>query len=238
MAADRVGAETKIEPTFARGRHLLLAVVGLAHAPLIMTVGRVVLPSMGASAWSAEAVVVCDLVGLCYAAFVAWLAFAVFDTNAGVAVLPRRWLALGAVFAAWCVGVEVFTVVSIWRTPAEYDEAARSWLSTFAELGDVRFGWLVVAMLTAALAEEIVYRALLLRALEGYMTRARSLVVHAVVFELVHAFVYGYGLTGVWFVAGLILGHAFQRTRSLGVPTLLHAGHNILFVVLVWYFNR
>lgn len=171
-AADRVGAATKTEPSFARGRHLLFAVAGLAHAPLIMGVGRVVLPSMGARAWSAEAVVVCDLIALCYAAFVAWIAFVVFDTNAGVAAWPRRWRALGAVFAVWCVGLEVFTAVSIWRAPGEVQEFARFWLSTFAESGDLRFGWLVAAMLAAAAAEEIVYRALLLRALESACRRS------------------------------------------------------------------
>lgn len=57
-------------------------------------------------------------------------------------------------------------------------------------------------------------------------------------FELVHAFVYGYGLSGMWFVGGAILGWAFQNTRSLAVPTLLHATHNIAFFMLVWYFNQ
>jgi membrane protease YdiL (CAAX protease family) len=34
-----------------------------------------------------------------------------------------------------------------------------------------------------------------------------------------------------------MLGYAFARTRSLGVPTLLHAAHNMLLYVAVWYSN-
>ncbi len=70
------------------------------------------------------------------------------------------------------------------------------------------------------------------------MNSTRALVVHAALFELVHAFVYGMGFSGVPFVGGLVLGWAFQRTRSLAVPTLLHATHNIVFFTLVWYFNQ
>jgi membrane protease YdiL (CAAX protease family) len=94
-------------------------------------------------------------------------------------------------------------------------------------------------LIAAAAAEEIVYRALLLRALEGYISSSWALVIQAAVFELVHAYVYGYGsVTGLWFIGGLVLGYAFQRTRSLAVPTLLHAAHNFLFFTAVWYFNQ
>ncbi|HLT36448.1 MAG TPA: CPBP family intramembrane glutamic endopeptidase, partial [Enhygromyxa sp.] len=79
---------------------------------------------------------------------------------------------------------------------------------------------------------------LLLRALEGTMGAMRALVVQALAFELAHAMFYGYGVSGIWFIGGLALGYAFQRTRSLAVPTLLHAAHNSLFFALVWYFNQ
>jgi len=35
-----------------------------------------------------------------------------------------------------------------------------------------------------------------------------------------------------------VLGYAFQRTRSLAAPTLLHAVHNILLYSLIWCFNN
>src|SRR5690606_26118809 len=104
--------------------------------------------------------------------------------------------------------------------------------------GELQFGWALVFLLAYPIAEEIVYRALLLRALEGYMSQILALVLQAAVFELIHAYVYGYGLTGAWFVIGYMLGYAFQCTRSLAVPTLLHTGHNLLYFAAVWYFNQ
>jgi len=181
---------------------------------------------MGAQVWTAELSTLNQFALLGFCAFVAWLAFAVFDTHSGVTILPRRWRDIGVPLAAWCIVQEVWTVGAV------------CWVVTFIDADGLRLGWLAVALLAAALAEEIVYRALLLRALEGYMNSTQALAVHAVVFELVHAFVYGMGLSGVPFVGGLVLGWAFQRTRSLAVPTLLHAAHNILLSILVWYFNQ
>ncbi len=190
---------------------------------------------MGAEVWTAELSTLNQFALLGFCAFVAWLAFAVFDTNAGVTIFPERWRDIGVPLALWCIVQELWTAVAIWASPPPPSSA---WVVTFTEVGQLQFGWLAAALLAAALAEEIVYRALLLRALEGYMRSTRALVLQAAVFELVHAFVYGMGLSGVPFVGGLVLGWAFQRTRSLAVPTLLHAAHNILFSSLVWYFNQ
>ena len=228
-------AATKTEPTFKRGRHLALAIIGLAHAPLTRATGPVVLSTMGT--WGAAASTVNRLIHLCFAAFVAWLAFAVFHTGAEVYVRPRRWRNLGLTFALWCVGIELYVAYAVWRRPAESLAIAKH-ATAFIDSGELQFGWLVLAVLIAAAAEEIVYRGLLLPALEGYVSPNWALVIQAALFELVHAYVYGYGnLTGLWFVAGYVLGYAFQRTRSLAVPTLLHAVHNIWLYSLVWYFN-
>jgi membrane protease YdiL (CAAX protease family) len=76
---------------------------------------------------------------------------------------------------------------------------------------------------------------LLLRALEGYMNRWFALILHAFVFEAVHLFVYDLPFQGGgWFVGALVFGYAFQRTRSLAVPVLMHAAHNILVITLAW----
>ena len=167
----------------------------------------------------------------------AWLAFTVFDTHAGVTVLPKRWR-LGLPLAAWCVVQEAWIVSTIVLFPAEQRAVSNWWFATFAPGNEYLFGWSFAVLLMHAAAEEIVYRALLLRALEGTMGPTRALVVQALAFELAHAAFYGYGVSGIWFVGGLALGYAFQRTRSLAVPTLLHAGHNSLFFALVWYFNQ
>jgi membrane protease YdiL (CAAX protease family) len=229
-------AATKTEPTFQRGRHLAMAIVGLVHAPLTRVTGPFVLSMMGT--WGAVASTINRLIHLCFAALVAWLAIAVLRTEPGVCVGPRRWRSLGGIFALWYVGLELYVLFAVWRWPVESLAVARE-ASAFIELGELRFGWLVLAVLVAAAAEEIVYRVLLLRALEGYMSSSWALVIQAALFELVHAYVYDYGsITGQRFMIAYMLGYAFARTRSLGVPTLLHAAHNMLLYVAVWYFNQ
>lgn len=229
---------TETEPAFERGRHLAFAIIALAHAPLVGATAPVVLRITSSQAWSAELATLNVALQLCFVAFVAWLAFAVFDTRAGVTVWPKRWRDIGWPLAAWCVAQEVFVAASVWRWPAEHVRAYDRWLATFTELGELHYGWLAASMLAAAAAEEIVYRALLLRALEGYVSARWALVIQAAVFELVHAYVYGHGsVTGAWFIGGLVLGYAFQRSRSLAVPTLLHAAHNFLLFVLIWRFS-
>jgi membrane protease YdiL (CAAX protease family) len=240
VPAGPVVVATKTEPRpFQRGRHLALGLVALAHAPLVAATPSAVVRVTNAQTWSAELATVNAAIPLCFVAFIAWLTFVVVDTNAAVTVWPKRWRDIGWRLAAWCVGIETYFAACIWSRPAEYLLTNQRWLATFTDLGDLHFGWLAAAMLAAATAEEIVYRALLLRALEGYMNPTLALIIQAGVFELVHAYVYGYGsITGGWFVGGIVFGRAFQRTRSLAVPTLLHAVHNTLFFTAIWYFNQ
>jgi len=215
----------------------MFAVVGLAHAPLVNYTPAAVLMVTGSPIWSPQVATANAALVLCFAAFVAWLAFTVFDTHAGVTILPRRWR-IGAPLAAWCVVQEAWTVSTIVLYPAEQRAVAEWWFATFVRGNEYLLGWSSAVILMHAAAEEIVYRALLLRALEGTMGAMRALVVQALAFELAHAMFYGYGVSGIWFIGGLALGYAFQRTRSLAVPTLLHAAHNSLFFALVWYFNQ
>lgn len=155
-----------------------------------------------------------------------------FDTDAGITILPRCWrhaLIPTVVFVIF----QSVVVAMLWADPP-----ARS--SPFiGPLGELLFGWLMLSMLAGAAAEELVYRALLLRALEGFMSSWLALAIHALVFELVHVFIYGYAFAGgFWFFAGLVYGYAFQRTRSIAVPTLLHATYNIVFYMMLWHPTR
>lgn len=90
---------TRTDPTFRRGRHLALAVIGLSHGPLTGETAGVLLAATSSPTWSAELSTANAAVALCFAAFVAWLAFAVFDTHAEVTILPRRWRDLGGLLA-------------------------------------------------------------------------------------------------------------------------------------------
>jgi membrane protease YdiL (CAAX protease family) len=68
-----------------------------------------------------------------------------------------------------------------------------------------------------------------------HMGRWSALLMHGLVFELVHIFVYGYGFRGgTWFVMALIYGYAFQRTRSVAIPVLMHATSLVLYKVSLW----
>ncbi|MFO7564712.1 MAG: type II CAAX endopeptidase family protein [Enhygromyxa sp.] len=219
------------EPSFLRARHLLFALLGLFHGPLAMHLDGL-LPLIVAYPGAAEFDTIARLASLCFAAFVAWLAFAVFETDSDITILPRRWRD--------AVGPSLLFTVFLLVVAAMLTIEPPSRSTPFVgPLGELLVGWLVLSMLAGAAAEELVYRALLLRALEGYMKPWYALGLQALVFELVHLLVYGYEFAhGFWFLAGLIYGHAFQRTRSIAVPTVLHAAYNITFYTLVWYPTR
>jgi membrane protease YdiL (CAAX protease family) len=219
-------------PTFSRRKHLLFALVALLHAPLAMRVGDVLSLVVGAYPGSAEFDTIARLIHLCFAALVAWLAFAVFDTRSGVTILPQRWRDAAGPVVVFVV-LELAIVATQWLDP--YSRPS----PFVGPLGELLVGWLIVSMLAGAAAEELVYRALLLRALEGFMRPWIALALHALVFAWVHVFVYGYGFAGgYWFGAGLVYGYAFQRTKSVAVPTLIHATHNVLFYTMMWLVGR
>jgi membrane protease YdiL (CAAX protease family) len=224
---------------FKRRRHLLFATIGLVHGPVVTNLGAIVV-WLGATGTSVEIAAIESLAQLCFAAFVAWLAFAVFDTNAGVTIWPKRWSDIGWQLAVLLVMLECGTAWIVRRNPALHLENSAGWMSLFTDgHGHIHFDWALVLLLGYPIAEEIVYRALLLRALEGYMRPVAALIVQATVFEAVHVFVYGYGsITGLWFFYGYTFGCVFIRTRSLAAPALVHATHNIVYFASVWAFNR
>lgn len=225
-------------PVFDAKRHLVFACVGLVHAPLAVNAWSLVTSFLSSGyPWSVELELIGRLVPLCFAAFIAWLAFDRFDTGSGVTLFPARWADVGALaLMAYGIREAVAAGVLSDAPPALLSERKMQWIRAYIEFdGGLMLGWLILAALVVALAEEIVYRGLLLRALEGFVGRWSALAVHALVFELVHVFIYGYGFRGgVWFVMALIYGYAFQRTRSLAVPVLMHATSLVLYQVSLW----
>jgi membrane protease YdiL (CAAX protease family) len=227
-------------PDFARRRHLVFALLALLHAPMAMATG-IVPRLVSTHPWTAQLDTLDRLIPLVFVAAIAWLAFEVFDTRAEVTVLPRRWADVGVgVVGVWLAASAVQIAALSQTSTAEIQAIAGRWTRSYTgEEGELLLGWLLVSILVSALAEELVYRALLLRALEGYLGRWTALLAHALVFELVHVVVYGYGFRGgAWAIAGVIYGYAFLRTRSLAVPVLLHAGTNLGFYVSVWWLSR
>ncbi|MEL6329211.1 MAG: CPBP family intramembrane glutamic endopeptidase, partial [Planctomycetota bacterium] len=119
------------------------------------------------------------------------------------------------------------------------EELSHETLGRIAEGGAALWVWLTVAAVTlgAPLLEEIVYRGLLqsgLRRLTGSPWAA--VLVTSVVFAAMHVPALseggGYALANL-FVLSVFLGVAFERSRSLGVPVLMHAGFNAFNIALV-----
>lgn len=224
-------------PTFRRWRHAGFAVLALVHGPLSVAVWPLVPRILDTQGWSPELDVLTRTVPVCFVVFVAWLAFELFDTRSGVTVFPRRWTDVGVVvLVAFALRELIMAWLLATGPDVQIDEALRRWTGHYmGDDGQLFLGWVVVSALINAVGEELVYRALLLRALEGFMGSWSALVVQALVFELVHVFVYGLGFHGgVWFVVALIYGVAFQRTRSLAVPVVLHATTSVVFDLTVW----
>jgi membrane protease YdiL (CAAX protease family) len=225
-------------PVYHAKRHLVFACVALLQAPLAVNAWPLVESFLSSGhPWSVELELISRLLPLCFAAFIGWLAFERFNTGSGVMMLPTRWADVG-VLALMAYGIrEVVAAGILLRAPpALLAERKTEWIRVYLEYdGGLMFGWLILAALVGALTEEIVYRGLVLRALEGFMDRWSALVVHALVFELVHVFIYGHGFRGgMWFIVALIYGYAFQRTCSLAVPVLMHATSIVLYEVSLW----
>jgi membrane protease YdiL (CAAX protease family) len=235
---DGAGVEHTTSPVYHAKWHLVFAGVALLQAPLAANAWSLVesfLPS--GHPWSIELELISRMLPLCFAAFIAWLAFDRFDTGSGVTLLPTRWADVGALaLTAYAIREAVSTVGLLGASPALLAEQKAKYIRTYVELdGGLLLPWLILASLAVALTEEIVYRALLLRALEGFMGRWPALVLHALVFELVHVFVYGHGFRGgTWFIFALIYGYAFQRTRCIAVPVLMHATSLVIYQVSLW----
>lgn len=215
---------------FNRRRHLLFAIAALGHGPLLVYVQR------GPTATS-EALA--QTTALCYVALLAWLAFDRLDTKSGVTLLPARAKMLAPLFLAW-LGWSVIELSAVSAAPLADIVTLNRWLNgPYVDFGlahpTLDLGWLILTMAAAGLAEELVYRGFLLRALEGYWDPRVALVAQALVFEAVHLVVYDAGYSGAWrLVSGLLYGVAFQQTRSVAVPAFMHAASNVLLSVAFW----
>jgi membrane protease YdiL (CAAX protease family) len=222
---------------FARHRHLAFAALALLQAPLATT--TVVLAALVAlEPWNPRLEALDRLLPLVYVSVLAWLAFACFDTRSGISIVPQRWADLGVLGGVAFLVQELVRVVALTAKPDdEIAVLANAWSGVYTEAsGELMLGWLLVGILATATAEEIVHRAFVLRAFEGYLDRWSALLAHALVFELTHVFIYGYGFQGgAWIAPALIYGYAFQRTRSLAVPVLMHATSLLVFhLSIVW----
>ena len=223
------------EPTeFHRGRHLLFAVLSLlVLSGVTFHHWKWELEKfLGAEwPWDGADLLLFRTTPLLAVLVPAWLAFAVFDTRSEVELVGRSWWKIGWKPAA------VFIVMISWYISVPFyvpreviaDVALRYISLVYDDLTGIEWSWLVPSVVFAALTEEIVFRALLQRGLEGYVRERYAVFFQAVLFELLHMVVYGLDSpVGIHFVMGWVFGMAFARTRSLMAPVLLHSAANLI----------
>lgn len=92
---------------------------------------------------------------------------------------------------------------------------------------------ITAAVVLAPLAEEVVFRGILLPGLSRHMRTQNALLISAALFGLFHVPSHGIGaiMPGL---LGLVFGWARLRTGSLAAPILLHAANNLLVTLLAW----
>jgi membrane protease YdiL (CAAX protease family) len=127
--------------------------------------------------------------------------------------------------------------------PAIYWPLQRVWPDTFSsdeieqrarDLWDkAHGGWIVVLVLVVALGapiiEELVYRGLILQALQSRLNDWLALVIAAAWFALIH--LQPVELPGL-FAFALVLGICFQRTGRLGMSVFAHIAFNATGLLL------
>ncbi len=97
-----------------------------------------------------------------------------------------------------------------------------------ASLG-VRLALVLIAVVLAPLAEELLFRVVLYRSLHHLFGTMTAMIITSFIFASIHlmpAFIVPL------FFLGMVLQHRLLRTRSLWVPILIHAGFNGIMVVL------
>lgn len=101
-----------------------------------------------------------------------------------------------------------------------FDRASGSW----------KIVLILIVVVGAPLVEELLYRGLILRSLDGRIHDIVALVISAAWFALAH--LQAVQLPGL-FVFGLVLGYCAQRTRRLGMGLFAHAAFNATTVAIL-----
>lgn len=164
------------------------------------------------------------------------------DSSAGFEIQPGDfgYIALGLIFQialAALIAPLAELLFPDGQPPQEVADAIANADSTMLVVG-----FIVAAVILAPITEELMFRGVLLRALEPRGKRL-ALIVSALLFAAIHLL--GVDYTRFWqsaaviippiFLLGLVLGWLTQRNGRLGPAIFLHSGWNLLaaFVLLL-----
>lgn len=226
---------------FARRRHVLIALaasIAYVLVYLCLTADRGILgilrPFGHHGDWTAEVATLALSVRFLLVAFAAWLALVAFDTHSGVTFWPRTWKPLLTPAPILMISALLIWKIAIILNPSDDRLAAakRNYRMMLTSEG-LDWSWYLTFMTAGVVMEELLFRVLLQRAFEGYMSPRRAIFVQAGVFLLAHAYLYGYGLGISQAFAGLVYGVVFMRTRSLMAPTLVHWLANVTLAAIL-----
>lgn len=146
--------------------------------------------------------------------------------------LARDWWVIPA-GAGLQIAANVLMAPILWLS--DRDDAAQDVVQRLEDAGGLELAvTALAAVLLAPVFEELLFRGMLLRALQRRMAPPAAVVVSALVFGAVHlvdpgAFLVIPGLVAVGIVAGMLA----VRTGSLSQPILLHLGFNTVVVVTI-----
>ncbi len=118
------------------------------------------------------------------------------------------------VLLAGLVLLAVFSGLNIWLT-----------LPSFAQ----GFAGIVLMLLLAPVVEELFFRGVIYRLLRQAFGIWPAIVLSAMCFAYMHG-----ALLSPQLIGGLIFASAYEYTRNLWIPILLHVGGNSLIILLTW----
>jgi membrane protease YdiL (CAAX protease family) len=141
------------------------------------------------------------------------------------------WYAIGlaAAVLSWGFSAAFLSVLSAWGVKLPREDLAVFRLLPSGPLGVTLT--IILLVVVAPFAEEIVYRGVLLSSLDNRWGAAVALVGSAAVFSAAHLSLVGFVPL---LVAGLLFGWVFVQSRSLRVAIFAHAAYNALGVVALF----
>jgi membrane protease YdiL (CAAX protease family) len=213
--------------------------VPLALAPLVGA-GTSYVSCVGFGAFSLG-VVLLGLVGqgtalLAFGALILWLLGSELDVIIGPRLSTGYASQLAVFYVFSVIARALMTLGALWTFFPNLRQGQDRAIGVLFESLDDPLGrglMILAAVVLAPLAEEVIFRGVLLPGLARQMHPGTALWISAALFALFH--VPSHGLGAVFpGLLGVVFGWARLRTGSLLAPIMLHAANNLLVTVLAW----